>query len=141
MKLKLIPFRENIKGKKVVIIDDSIVRGTTSRRIVRSLKDAGAKEVHVRISSPPVVGSCYFGIDTPHRKHLIAATQSVENIRKVIGADSLGFISIDGLTESIGTDKNRFCLACFDQQYPMDVAEQQQKNGDDGGQAFNRLEG
>jgi len=140
VKLKLIPFRENIKGKSIVIIDDSIVRGTTSRRIVHSLKKAGAREVHVRISSPPVVGSCYFGIDTPHRRSLIAATQNVEEIRKTIGADSLGFISIDGLTESIGTHRDRFCLACFDQKYPMDVKEQQKANGDGPEKTFNRLQ-
>ncbi len=141
VKLKLIPFRENIKGKRIVLIDDSIVRGTTSRRIIHSLKKAGAKEVHMRISSPPVVGSCYFGIDTPHRKSLIAATQNVEEIRKTIGADTLGFISIDGLTESIGTDKDRFCLACFNQDYPMNVDAEHEKNGNGSPTTFNRLGG
>lgn len=119
VKLKLIPFKENIKGKSIIIIDDSIVRGTTSKRIVRSLKKAGAREVHLRISSPPVIGSCYYGIDTPSKSNLFAANNSLEEMRENIGADSLAFISIDGLTEAVGISKDSFCLACFNEDYPI----------------------
>jgi len=113
--------KENIKGKRLVLVDDSIVRGTTSRKIVDLLKSAGAKEVHVRISSPPVKYSCYFGIDTPARKNLVGATRSVEEIRKMIGADSLGYLSIEGLFRSIQMPGDILCGACFSGNYPMEV--------------------
>ncbi|MFP4698392.1 MAG: amidophosphoribosyltransferase [Eubacteriales bacterium] len=117
--LKLNPIRSQIKGKRVIMIDDSIVRGTTSKRIVQLLKNAGAKEVHVRISSPPVKFSCYYGIDTAERERLIANRMTIEEIGKTIGADSLGYISKEGLLETVkGTDKN-FCAACFDGIYPV----------------------
>ncbi len=120
VRIKLNALKENIKDKRVVIIDDSIVRGTTSKRLVEILREAGAKEVHFRVSSPPVAHSCHFGIDTPYRKHLIGATLSVEEIRQMIGADTLGFISIKGLIESVGGD-DTYCKACFDGDYPMEV--------------------
>lgn len=123
VKLKLSVLRENIEGKRLVLVDDSIVRGTTSKRIVKMLKEAGAKEVHIRVSSPPVKYSCYFGIDTPTRKQLIGATHEVEEIRKSIGADSLGYISIDGLVESIKMSGSSLCTACFSGSYPMEVPE------------------
>ncbi len=127
MRLKLNVLKENVEGKRVVLIDDSIVRGTTSRRIVDMLKEAGAKEVHVRVSSPPVKHSCYFGIDTPSRKQLVGAVHTVEEIRDMIHADSLGFLSIEGLVESIGTGGVNLCAACFNGDYPMAVPEEADK--------------
>ncbi|MEA3423581.1 MAG: amidophosphoribosyltransferase [Bacillota bacterium] len=121
VKLKLNVLKENIDGKRLILIDDSIVRGTTSRRIINMLREAGAKEVHVRISSPPVSHSCYFGIDTPSKKQLVGAVKTVEEIRDLIGADSLGYLSYDGLVESIGKGKDRICTACFNGDYPMPV--------------------
>ncbi len=121
VRLKLNVLKENIKGKRLVLVDDSIVRGTTSRKIVDLLKSAGAKEVHVRISSPPVKYSCYFGIDTPARKNLVGATRSVEEIRKMIDADSLGYLSIEGLFRSIQMPGDILCGACFSGNYPMEV--------------------
>lgn len=121
VKLKLSPLKENVKGKRLILIDDSIVRGTTSKRIINMLREAGAKEVHIRISSPPVTHSCYFGIDTPSEKFLVGANNSVEEIRKLIGADSLGYLSIDGFIKSIGKEANSLCSACFDGKYPIEV--------------------
>jgi amidophosphoribosyltransferase len=111
-----------VKGKRVVVIDDSIVRGTTIRHLVAILKNAGAKEVHIRISSPPVQAPCYFGIDTPHRKDLVSNNSNVEKLRAAIGADSLAFISVEGLLESIDGENN-YCLGCFTGEYPMSVSE------------------
>lgn len=123
--LKLSAVRKVVEGKRVVMIDDSIVRGTTSNRIVRMLREAGAKEVHVRISSPPVMNSCFYGIDTSSREELIASTKSVEEIRQIIEADSLSFLSIEGMIDAIGrTDSapNRgHCLACFNGEYPTEI--------------------
>ncbi|GEC89750.1 amidophosphoribosyltransferase [Brevibacillus brevis] len=123
--LKLSAVRKVVEGKRVVMIDDSIVRGTTSNRIVRMLREAGAKEVHVRISSPPVMNSCFYGIDTSSREELIAATKSVEEIRQIIEADSLSFLSVEGMIDAIGrTDSapNRgHCLACFNGEYPTEI--------------------
>lgn len=120
VRLKLSPLKENIEGKRVIIIDDSIVRGTTSKRIVDQIKRAGAKEVHVCITSPPVQYSCHFGIDTPYRKYLIGARKSVEEIREYLGADSLTYLGLDELKEACH-HKERFCAACFDGNYPMEV--------------------
>jgi amidophosphoribosyltransferase len=127
VRLKLNPLKLNLKDKRIVLIDDSIVRGTTSKRIVSMLKDAGAKEVHVRVSSPPVKYSCFFGIDTPERKKLVGAQNSVEEIRKMIGADSLGYLSLEGLYESIGMSPDSLCKACFDGNYPMEVPKKADK--------------
>lgn len=121
VRLKLTALKPNVEGKRLIMIDDSIVRGTTSKQIVESLKAAGAKEVHVRISSPPVAYSCYFGIDTPDKKQLLGATKTLEQIRSFIGADSLAYISTDGLVRSTGLNKEEFCLACFNGKYPMEV--------------------
>ncbi len=121
VRLKLNPLKHNISGKRIVMIDDSIVRGTTSRQIVNSLKMAGAKEVHLRISSPPVTHSCYFGIDTPDREQLIGARKTPEQIAEAIGADSLGYLSVDCLVRSVGKPAEQLCLACFTGDYPMDV--------------------
>jgi len=121
VRLKLNPLRYNVSGKRIVMIDDSIVRGTTSRQIVNSLKMAGAREVHLRISSPPVTHSCYFGIDTPDREQLIGARKTPEQIAEEIGADSLGYLSVDGLVRSVGKPAEQLCLACFTGDYPMEV--------------------
>ena len=121
VRLKLNVLKANIEGKRLVLIDDSIVRGTTSGKIVDLLKAAGATEVHVRVSSPPVKHSCYFGIDTPTRKNLVGAVHSVEEIREMIGADSLGYISIEGLMKSINMSGEQLCTACFSGDYPMEV--------------------
>ncbi len=121
VKLKLNPVKNLLKGKRVVVIDDSIVRGTTSRKIIRMLRNAGAKEVHLRISSPPVTHPCFYGIDTPAQKELIASQKasSIEDIRKELEADSLGYLSIEGLMEVVGKAEN-FCYACFTGNYPVD---------------------
>ncbi len=114
VKIKLNPIKEVINKKDIVLIDDSIVRGTTSKEIVKMLRDAGAKKVHMRISSPPIVSPCFYGIDTPDKTQLIAANNSVEEIRKYIGADSLHFLSVEGLIEQFPEGKkNDFCLDCF----------------------------
>ncbi|GGK33976.1 amidophosphoribosyltransferase [Caldalkalibacillus thermarum] len=125
VRMKLSAVRKVVEGKRVVMIDDSIVRGTTSSRIVNMLREAGATEVHVRISSPPVIHPCYYGIDTSSREELIAAKHPVEEIREVIGADSLAFLSIEGMLEAIGRSDavpNRgHCLACFTGRYPTEI--------------------
>ena len=128
VRLKLNPLRHNVSGKRLVMIDDSIVRGTTSRQIVTSLRMAGAAEVHLRICSPPVAYSCHFGIDTPNKELLLGAVNTVEQIRKAIGADSLGYLSIDGLVKSTGKPAEHFCLACFNGNYPMEVPKAGNKN-------------
>ncbi len=121
VRLKLNVLKENIKGKRLVLVDDSIVRGTTSRKIVDALKAAGASEVHVRVSSPPVTSSCFFGIDTPEPADLVAATHTIDDICTMIHADSLGYLSADGLLETIGIGENNLCKACFSGIYPMEV--------------------
>ncbi len=119
VKIKLNPVRNLLEGKKVVVVDDSIVRGTTSKKIVKMIKEGGgAKEVHMRISSPPCVGPCFYGIDTPTRQELIATTHSVEEIRKYITADSLAYLSLEGL-KSIVPNPDDYCTACFDNKYPI----------------------
>ena len=128
VRLKLNTMRENIEGKRLILIDDSIVRGTTSRRLVNMLKEAGATEVHIRVSSPPVSHSCYFGIDTPNRAQLIGATHTIEGIREMTGADSLAYLSVDGLVASIGMRRDQLCTACFNGDYPMDVPKEGDKN-------------
>src|SRR5699024_608003 len=114
-----------VDGKRVVMVDDSIVRGTTSRRIVRLLKEAGAKEVHVRIASPPIENPCYYGIDTSTKGELFAANYSIEEMREIIGADSLSFLSTSGLEASIVEDRDRetygVCQACFTGNYPTEI--------------------
>ena len=133
VKLKLSPVREVLKGNRVVVVDDSIVRGTTSRKIVGMIRSAGAREVHMRISSPPTIGPCRYGIDTPTREELIGSNHSVEEIRAFVGADSLGYLSPEGLFQSVeGTRpvgeprgdspdgaREGFCDACFSNKYPI----------------------
>lgn len=120
VKIKLSPLKQNLEGKRVVMIDDSIVRGTTCKRIVEQVRKAGAKEIHVCITSPPVQYSCYFGIDTPYREFLIGAQKSVDEICEYLGADSLTYLSEDGLRE-VCNHKSQFCKACFNGKYPMEV--------------------
>ena len=122
VKLKLNPVRSLLEGKRIVLIDDSIVRGTTSRKIVRMVRNAGASEVHMRISCPPTISSCYYGVDTPSRKQLIAANKSIDEIRDYIGADSLAYLSLEGLKEACGEgDPTKYCTACYTGNYPTDI--------------------
>ncbi len=118
VKVKLNPIAEIISGKRIIIIDDSIVRGTTSKTLVKMIRDAGAKEVHMRISSPPIDYSCYYGIDTPTRAELISSSHTVKEIEQFIGADSLRYMSIEGLRKVVGEDADNFCYACFTGDYP-----------------------
>jgi hypothetical protein len=111
-----------VGGKRVVLVDDSIVRGTTSRKIVRMLKHAGATEVHMRISSPPTKNPCHYGIDTPRRTELIAATHDLGQIEEFIGADSLGYLSLEGMLAAFGKSENETCAACFSGRYPVPFA-------------------
>jgi amidophosphoribosyltransferase len=123
VKIKLNPVREVIEGRRVVLIDDSIVRGTTSRKIVRMIREAGAREVHMRISSPPTTGPCYYGIDTPLKSELIASSHGVEEIRRFVEADTLGYLSHRGLLEAVGDPAGqRHCTACFSGRYPVAVS-------------------
>jgi amidophosphoribosyltransferase len=128
VKIKLNPVRELLKGKRVVVVDDSIVRGTTSRKIVKMVRNAGASEVHVRISSPPTSFPCYYGIDTPNRKELISSSHSVDEIRRYITADSLGYLSEQGLMKSVGSGNATFCNACFTGGYPVKFPRLDQEN-------------
>ena len=121
IRLKLNPLREIIEGKRIVVVDDSIVRGNTQRALVRMLREAGALEIHVRISSPPVKWPCYYGIDFASRAELIAAGLEVEEIRRSIGADSLGYVSMDGLVEATTIAESNLCTACFSGQYPIEI--------------------
>jgi len=120
VKVKLNPVRELLKGKRVVLVDDSLVRGTTSRKIVQMVRAAGAAEVHVRISSPPTTHSCFYGIDTPSRDHLLAASRDAGQICDFIGADSIGYLTLEDLQGSMGDrDGQGFCYACFTGDYPV----------------------
>jgi amidophosphoribosyltransferase len=121
VKLKLNPVRRLLEGKSVVLVDDSIVRGTTSRKLVRMVRGAGAREVHVRISCPPTVSPCFYGVDTPTKKELIAANNTVEEIRKFVEADSLGYLSLASLREAVGDDKHEYCYSCYTGNYPTEL--------------------
>jgi len=118
VKIKLNPVKDALKGKRVVVVDDSIVRGTTSKKIIKMIRNAGATEIHMRISSPPTSYPCFYGIDTPTRQELIASTHSIEEIRKYITADTLGYISLDGIQKVVPHRMN-YCAACFDGAYPV----------------------
>jgi amidophosphoribosyltransferase len=118
VKLKLNPVRHLLEGKRVVLVDDSIVRGTTSRKIVRMVRNAGAREVHIRISCPPTISPCYYGVDTPSLHELIAANNSLEQIREFTEADSLAYLSLDSLRESVSDSDHHFCYACYTGNYP-----------------------
>ena len=119
VKVKLNPVREILNGRRVILVDDSIVRGTTSQKIIKLVREAGAREVHLAISSPPIVAPCFYGIDTPRRQELIAATEEVESIRSFIGADSLHYLSLKGMVEACGdAEGERYCSSCFTAVYP-----------------------
>jgi amidophosphoribosyltransferase len=119
VKLKLNPVRNLLEGKRIILIDDSIIRGTTSRKIVRMVRAAGAKEVHLRISCPPTISPCFYGVDTPRKQELIAANNSIEEIRQYIEADSLAYLSLEGLQKACeGGEGNHFCVACYTGEYP-----------------------
>ncbi|MFL6375193.1 MAG: amidophosphoribosyltransferase [Pyrinomonadaceae bacterium] len=122
VRLKLNPIKDLIRGRKIVLVDDSIVRGTTSKKIVQMVRESGAAEVHMRISCPPTAHSCYYGVDTPHRQDLIASRMSVEEIREYIGADSLGYLSLEGMLGAIGIDPTSACSACWTGHYPTLIA-------------------
>ncbi|HEY7283608.1 MAG TPA: amidophosphoribosyltransferase [Actinomycetota bacterium] len=123
VKLKLNPIPDAVKGKRVVIVDDSIVRGTTTRQIIQILREAGAAEVHVRITSPPIRWPCFYGIDMSTRQELVASDLSVEEVREFVGADSLAYLDLDDLVESTGSGSGEFCRACFDGEYPVPIPE------------------
>jgi amidophosphoribosyltransferase len=123
VKLKLNPIPDAIRGKRLVVVDDSIVRGTTTRQIVAALRESGATEVHVRITCPPVKWPCFYGIDMPTRQELIGADLSVEDICSYVGADSLGYLSLEGMVAAAGGGRENFCSACFDGEYPIPIGE------------------
>jgi amidophosphoribosyltransferase len=126
VKLKLNPLAKQIAGRRVVLFDDSIVRGTTSRRIISILKDAGAREVHMRVGCPPIKSPCKLGIDMPTHEELIASSRSVEEIRRAIGADSLKYTRIEDLIAAIGLSEDRLCLGCLTGRYPVEIARYEQ---------------
>src|SRR5258705_11251121 len=119
VRVKLNPVRSILEGKRVILIDDSIVRGTTSRKIVRMVRSAGAREVHMRISCPPTVSPCFYGVDTPRRSELIAATHTLDEIRKYLDADSISYLSLDGLTSAVRGGKSQYCTSCYTGVYPV----------------------
>jgi len=123
VKLKLNPVRRMLEGQRVVLVDDSLVRGTTSRKIVRMVREAGATEVHVRISCPPTISPCYYGVDTPTREELIASNHSVDEIRSYLEADSLGYVSLENLRNAVGDEKDEFCTACYTGVYPTELVQ------------------
>jgi amidophosphoribosyltransferase len=120
VKIKLNPQSHLLKGKRVIVIDDSLVRGTTSQKIIRLVRQAGAKEVHLRISAPPTIGPCYYGVDTPQKEQLIACQKTTAEICQMVNADSLAYLSVEGLMQAVKSSK-RYCAACFTQQYPTEV--------------------
>ncbi len=126
VKIKLNPVESVLSGKRVFVVDDSIVRGTTSRKIMETIRSRGAKEIHLRIASPPITHSCFFGIDTPTRKELIAANHSIEEIRKFLTTDTLKYLSLEGLKSCVKGREDEFCYACFTGDYPVDIGD---KNG------------
>ncbi|HET8713551.1 MAG TPA: amidophosphoribosyltransferase [Gemmatimonadales bacterium] len=123
VKIKFNPVREVLAGKKVVVVDDSLVRGTTSRELVQMIREAGAKEVHFRVASAPITGPCYYGIDTPTKSELIASSHSLEEIRQHLGVDSLGYLSLEGMKRAAGGNTAEFCHACFSGDYPTEIPE------------------
>ena len=120
VKVKLNPVRSILEGQRVVLIDDSIVRGTTSRKIVKMVKAAGAREVHLRISCPPTISPCFYGVDTPSRAELIGATHTIEEIRKYVEADTLAYLSLDGLRQAVGAEQGSYCTSCYTGVYPVE---------------------
>ena len=123
VKIKYNPVREVLQGRNVVVVDDSLVRGTTSKGLVQMIRQAGAAQVHFRIASPPITGPCYYGIDTPSRNELIASSSSVEQIRQHLGVETLGYLSLDGMLRAAAGDPAQFCHACFSGEYPTDITD------------------
>jgi amidophosphoribosyltransferase len=121
VRVKLNPVKSILAGRRVVLVDDSIVRGTTSRKIVKMVRAAGATEVHMRISCPPTISPCFYGVDTPKRSELIAATHTLEEVRQFIGADSLGYLSLDGMLSAVGDARSSYCTSCYTGNYPVAV--------------------
>ena len=119
VRVKLNPVRSILEGQRVVLVDDSLVRGTTSRKIVKIVRAAGAREVHMRISCPPTISPCFYGVDTPRRSELIAATHTLQEIQKYIEADSLGYLSLDGMLSAVGPRRDSYCTSCYTGQYPV----------------------
>jgi amidophosphoribosyltransferase len=119
VKVKLNPVRSILDGKRVVLVDDSIVRGTTSRKIVKMVRAAGATEVHVRISCPPTISPCFYGVDTPRRSELIAATHTLEEITTYLNADSVGYLSHEGMLAVLGSERGQYCSSCYTGHYPV----------------------
>jgi len=140
VKLKLNPVRSLIEGQRVVLVDDSIVRGTTSRKIVRMVRESGAKEVHVRISCPPTISPCYYGVDTPTREELIASSSTPEEICKFIGADSLGYVSMAGLKQAVNDTEGNYCTSCYTGVYPTDLVQLEVREGCANGKASEALQ-
>jgi amidophosphoribosyltransferase len=126
VKIKLNPVRDLLEGKRVVLVDDSIVRGTTSRKIVRMIREAGAAEIHLRISAPPTQWPCHYGIDTPTREELIASHHSIEEIRQYIEADSLAYLSLEGMLASVSGPAESYCTACWTGDYPVPNGDRRQ---------------
>jgi amidophosphoribosyltransferase len=126
VKVKLNPVRSILEGQRVVLVDDSIVRGTTSRKIVRMVRAAGAREVHMRISCPPTVSPCFYGVDTPRRSELIAATHTLDEIQKYIEADSLAYLSLEGLLAAVGPKRQSYCTSCYTGEYPVEFPRNEQ---------------
>ncbi|HXA55841.1 MAG TPA: amidophosphoribosyltransferase [Candidatus Acidoferrum sp.] len=123
VKLKLNPVRRMLEGKRVILVDDSLVRGTTSRKIVRLVREAGATEVHMRISCPPTISPCYYGVDTPRRDELIASRHSTEEIRQFLGADSLGYLSLEALRAAVRDREGKYCTSCYTGVYPTELVQ------------------
>lgn len=131
VRMKLTPLEDHIRGQRVVLVDDSIVRGTTTKQIVKLLFEAGATEVHVRITAPPIKFPCFYGIDMASKGELAAAVMSLEELRDYLGASSLGYLSIKGAVAAVGKESNHFCLACFNGDYPIPVSADQTKHAFD----------
>jgi len=125
VRVKLNPVKSILQGRRVILVDDSIVRGTTSRKIVKMVRAAGASEVHMRISCPPTISPCFYGVDTPQRSELIGATHSIDEIRRFIGADSLGYLSLDGMLSAVGNERRHYCTSCYTGEYPVAFPENQ----------------
>jgi amidophosphoribosyltransferase len=120
VKVKLNPVRSILEGRRVVLVDDSLVRGTTSRKIVRMVRAAGAREVHVRISCPPTISPCYYGVDTPSKNDLIAATHTIDEIRDFLEADSVAYLSLEGLLSAVESERSSYCTSCYTGNYPVE---------------------
>jgi len=140
VKLKLNPVRDLIAGKRLVLVDDSIVRGTTSRKIVRMVREAGAKEVHVRISCPPTISPCYYGVDTPTREELIASSNSPEEICRFLGADSLGYLSLPSLRQAVNDTEGHFCTSCYTGSYPTGLVQLEVREGASNGKSSDGMQ-